>query len=90
LRFAPSNLRLTHPTLAVLDDGTRVIFRKDFGAEAHRLGGPFQGQGAINHYNIEIQIPKPGGGVNIIENIHIIPNGQGGYTWWGKDGVIKK
>ncbi|GHT96804.1 hypothetical protein AGMMS49545_22840 [Betaproteobacteria bacterium] len=78
--------------MAVLDDGTRVIFRKDFGAEAHRLGGPFRGAGKIDHYNIEIQVPKhdPRGGVNIIENVHVVPDGKGGYTWWGTDGVIKK
>ncbi|GHU04745.1 hypothetical protein AGMMS49960_20810 [Betaproteobacteria bacterium] len=78
--------------MVVLDDGTRVIFRRDFGAEAHRLGGPFQGAGKIDHYNIEIQVPKPGsrGGVNIIENVHVVPDGKGGYTWWGTDGVIKK
>jgi hypothetical protein len=75
--------------MAVLDDGTRVIFRKDFGTNAHRLEGGFEGKRKIDHYNIEIQIPKPNGGVTIIENIHIVPDGKGGYTWWGKDGVIK-
>jgi hypothetical protein len=81
-----------HPNqlMAVLDDGTRVIFRKDFGEQAHALRGPFQGQGRIDHYNIEIQIPKPNGHTDIIENIHVVPDGQGGFTWWGKDGVIKK
>ncbi|GHU12312.1 hypothetical protein FACS1894185_6650 [Betaproteobacteria bacterium] len=41
-------------------------------------------------FNIEIQIPKPNGGVRAIENIHIVPDGQGGFIWFGKDGVIKK
>jgi hypothetical protein len=77
-----------HPNqlMTVLDDGTRVLFRKDFGAQAHRLGGSFQGKGKVNHYNIQLQT-KSGGH---IENIHIVPTGKGRYTWWGKDGVIKK
>jgi hypothetical protein len=77
--------------MTVLDDGTKVIFRKDFGAQAHPVGGPFQGKGAIDHYNIEIQAPRTSSsGVKTIENIHLVPDGQGGFTWFGKDGVIKK
>ncbi|SUA94206.1 transposase [Neisseria mucosa] len=41
-------------------------------------------------YNIEIQIPKANGSVKTIENLHIVPNSSGGFTWWGKDGVTKK
>ena len=83
----------TNQFMAVLDDGTRVIFRKDFGGQAHPFqSGPFKGQGAIDHYNIEIHVPKnsPRGGMKTIENVHIVPDGKGGYTWWGKDEVIKK
>ncbi|EGY53368.1 hemagglutinin/hemolysin family protein, partial [Neisseria shayeganii 871] len=81
-----------HPNqlMYVLDDGTRVIFRKDFGNQAHPIGNIFQGKGNINHYNIEVQIPKANGGVRVIENLHIVPNSSGGFTWWGKDGVIRK
>jgi hypothetical protein len=39
--------------------------------------------------NEEVQIPEPGGGVKIIENVHIVPDGKGGYTWFGKDGGVK-
>jgi hypothetical protein len=65
-----------HPNqlMAVLEDGTRVIFRKDFGTQAHTLGGPFQGKGQIDHYNIQIQIPKPNGHAATIENIHVVPD----------------
>jgi len=37
---------------------TIVIFRKDFGQNSHPIGNIFQGKGAIDHYNIEIPIPK--------------------------------
>ena len=49
------------------------------------VGGPYQGQGVIDHYNIEIQ--KPSG--KSIENIHVVPTENGNYTWWGKDGNVK-
>lgn len=70
----------------VLGDGTKVIFRKDFGVEAHAIGGPFQGLGKIDHYNVEIQRSY---GKKIIENIHIVPDGKGSFIWFGKDGVVK-
>ena len=81
-----------HPNqlMYTLDDGTRLIFRKDFGDKAHPIGNIFQGKGAIDHYNIEVQIPRANGSVRIIENLHIVPNSSGGFTWWGKDGVTKK
>lgn len=72
--------------MATLEDGTRVIFRKDFGDKAHAIGGPFQGAGRIDHYNIEVQSATG----KIIENVHVVPNGKGGFTWWGKDGAIKQ
>ena len=68
-----------------LEDGSRVLFRKDFGDKSHSIGGPFQGQGKIDHYNVQIQNPSG----KTIENMHIVPDGKGGYTWWGKDGVVK-
>lgn len=73
-----------HPNqlMHVLDDGTKILFRKDFGQEAHPLGGPLQGQGNINHYNIQIQ--KTNG--KTIENMHIIPNSNGGLTILDKNG----
>ncbi|WP_421522854.1 VENN motif pre-toxin domain-containing protein [Neisseria yangbaofengii] len=81
-----------HPNQLIytLDDGTRLIFRKDFGDKAHPIGNIFQGKGAIDHYNIEVQIPRANGSVRTIENLHIVPNSLGGFTWWGKDGVTKK
>lgn len=71
--------------MTTLKDGTRVIFRKDFGEQAHAIGGPFQGLGKVDHYNIEV---KSAAG-KTIENIHAVPDGSGGFTFWGKDGVIK-
>jgi filamentous hemagglutinin family protein len=76
-----------HPTqlMTTLEDGTRVIFRKDFGEQAHTIGGPFQGMGKIDHYNIEIQSAAG----KRIENVHAVPDESGGFTFWGKDGIIK-
>jgi RHS repeat-associated protein len=76
-----------HPQqlMTTLEDGTRVLFRKDFGDRAHAVGGPFQGAGKINHYNIEIQSASG----KTRENLHLVPDGEGGFVWWGKDGVIK-
>jgi len=76
-----------HPTqlMTTLEDGTRVIFRKDFGAQAHTIGGPFQGMGKVDHYNIEIQSAAG----KRIENIHAVPDESGGFTFWGKEGIIK-
>jgi hypothetical protein len=68
-----------------LDDGTRVLFRKDFGEQAHSLGGPYKGKGKIDHYNVQIQ----NAGSKTIENLHIVPDGKGGFIQFGKDGVIK-
>ncbi|AVR96421.1 RHS repeat domain-containing protein [Pseudoduganella armeniaca] len=87
---ALSNAKPTsgHPNqlMTTLEDGTRVIFRKDFGDNAHPIGGPFQGQGPINHYNIQIQSASG----RTIENVHVVPNGSGEFIFWGKDGVIKQ
>jgi len=87
LQRALANAKPTsgHPTqlIAELEDGSRVMFRKDFGAQAHPVGGPFKGAGPIDHYNIEIQVMKPNGTVKTIENIHAVPDGKGGYIWWG-------
>lgn len=77
-----------HPNqlMTTLEDGTRVIFRKDFGEQAHSIGGPFQGQGRIDHYNIEVQSATG----RTIENVHAVPDGSNGFIFWGKDGVIKQ
>jgi len=71
--------------MATLEDGTRVIFRKDFGDKAHAIGGPFQGAGKIDHYNIEVQSATG----KTIENIHVAPDSIGSFSWWGKNGVTK-
>ncbi len=36
-----------HPNQVMhqLDDGTKVLLRRDFGDQAHNLGGPFLGKG---------------------------------------------
>ena len=68
-----------------LEDGTRVLFRKDFGEQAHKLGGPLQGKAKVDRYNIQIQNSKG----KTIENLHVVPDGKGGFLRWGKDGVVK-
>lgn len=82
----------TNQFQTILPDGTRVIFRKDFGEYAHPLNTePFKNKGSIDHYNIEIQIPKQGlrGGNKIIENLHIIPDNNGGFQWFLNDKKVK-
>lgn len=80
-------LTLGHPNQIMhqLDDETKVLFRKDFGDQAHNIGGSFQGKGAIDHYNVQIQNARG----KTIENLHIVPNGTKGFIRWGKDSVIK-
>lgn len=77
-----------HPTqvMTTLADGTRVLFRKDFGKKAHELPGPFEGKGKVDHYNVEVQSKS---GKKKLEDLHLVPDGKGGLTIFGKDGVIK-
>lgn len=76
-----------HPNQVMnqLDDGTKILFRKDFDNQAHSLGGAFQGKGKIDHYNVQVQNSKG----KTIENLHIVPDGKGGFIKWGKDGIVK-
>ena len=94
-----------HQSEIVLDDGTKVIFRRDMGEKAHPLDTlhhDFAGKGNIDHYNIEVHVPKQGkkaeakqkatGNVRRTpkEDLHIIPNKDGGYTLINKNKEIKK
>ena len=58
-----------------LNDGTRVVFRKDFGEQAHTLNRKIFGKNKINHYNIEIQkiSTQPGVKDKPIHDFHIVP-----------------
>ena len=71
--------------IRTLEDGTKIIIRKDFGENAHNLGKPFNEK--MDHYNLEIQVPFKNG-YKTIENIHIVPT-EKGYIWYGKDKIIK-
>jgi hypothetical protein len=44
--------------MIVLDDGTEVIFRKDFGEQAHPVGGLFQGKGAIDPTTLRFKFQR--------------------------------
>jgi hypothetical protein len=62
-----------------------VIFRKDFGKNAHPMGdNPLGLKGDIDHYNIQIQTGK-----KTNENLHIIPNGKGSFDVYDMKKVIK-
>jgi hypothetical protein len=76
-----------HPQqlMTTRENGSRVLFRKDFGNQAHGLGGPFQGAGKVDHYNVELQSASG----KVLQNLHIVPDGKGRLVWWGKGGVIK-
>jgi RHS repeat-associated protein len=71
-RARPSGDRLE----AVLDDGGKVIFRRDVGAEAHPLPGYPQ---PVDHWNIEVQSPIPGrpGRFEPVQNTHIVLDASG-------------
>ncbi|MBR1375798.1 MAG: hypothetical protein IJ566_06910, partial [Cardiobacteriaceae bacterium] len=66
----------------ILDDGFKVIFRKDFGKNAHPLNDPnrkLTGKGDIEHYNIKFHSPsttKPGRFKQEVD-WHIVPNSNG-------------
>ncbi|MBP3221008.1 MAG: hypothetical protein J6M43_03075 [Neisseriaceae bacterium] len=70
----------------VLDDGTRVIFRKDFGEQAHPLKRKLFGNKDINHYNIEIKQPPKqiGQKEKVIQDFHILPQPNGNHIMYDK------
>ena len=69
-----------------LNDGTKVVFRKDFRDQAHTLSGPFTGKGDINHYNIEIRPAKRfGASKKPIEDFHIVPQKNGDLLLFNKN-----
>ena len=89
----------------VLNDGTKVVFRRDVGENAHKLDklhSDFVGKGKIDHYNIEVHTPTQGSRAEVMqkatgnvrrkqkEDLHIIPNKDGGYTLIYKNKNIKK
>ena len=89
----------------VLNDGTKVVFRRDVGENAHKLDklhSDFVGKGKIDHYNIEVHTPTQGSRAEAMqkatgnvrrkqkEDLHIIPNKDGGYTLIYKNKNIKK
>jgi len=73
--------------ITTLNDGTKVIIRKDFGENAHKLGNPINSANAVDHYNLEVQVPYRNG-YRKIEDIHIIPT-EDGYKWFGDDKMLK-
>lgn len=76
-RLKPSSkLNPKHQLQAVLDDGSKVIIRRDIGEYAHSIGKKYLQK--TPHYNIEIHKPKPpkwpGDSINykVTNKIHII------------------
>ncbi len=68
-----------------LDDGSRVIFRADYGNNAHTMPG--RGYSSpIDHFNIEVHKPNGNGGYSKIKNsnMHIVPLDNGGFDIWFK------
>jgi hypothetical protein len=72
--------------MTTLEDGTKVIFRRDFDEFANH---PVGNMGNINHYNIQLQRYSTGGKNVKVENIHIVPKDDGSFIWWGNDKVVK-
>lgn len=72
-------LELAKPTLGksnqletILEDGTKVIFRRDVGENAHSIGKTYPQP--TDHYNVEVHVPDPvkTGRYNSIQNMHVI------------------
>ncbi len=57
---------------AILDDGSKVIFRRDIGEHAHPIGKDYPNP--TDHYNIEIHTANPArpGKFTPQENVHIV------------------
>jgi len=57
---------------AMLDDGSKVIFRRDIGEHAHPIGKDYSNP--VDHYNIEIHAANPArpGKFTPKENVHIV------------------
>jgi hypothetical protein len=54
----------------LLDDGSKVIIRKDFGSKAHSIGKKYPKP--VDHYNFEIQVKTPRGKWKVKKNYHFI------------------
>jgi hypothetical protein len=63
---------VSHQLETVLDDGTKIIFRRDVGEHAHPIGRNYPDP--VDHYNIEVHTPDPSRPGRIIreQNVHII------------------
>ena len=61
---------------AILNDGSKVIFRRDIGEHAHNLYPKYPLGTKTDHFNIEIQKPNTQGGFKTIENLHIVVDKQ--------------
>jgi hypothetical protein len=61
---------------SVLDDGYKVIFRRDVGERAHPLSASGE---SVDHWNIEVQRPIPGrpGRYEQVHNTHVILDESG-------------
>lgn len=62
----------THQLETTLEDGTKVIFRRDIGEHAHPIGRNYPEP--VDHYNIEVHSPNPARPGKFIreQNAHII------------------
>ena len=74
----------------VLDDGTKVIFRRDVGEYAHEIK---RGSGVkVDHFNVEVQEPgAKAGRFNSRENLHIVIDENLNFVeaFTSKNGVLK-
>ncbi len=59
----------------ILDDGSKVIFRRDVGEHAHPIGKKYRQP--VDHYNVEIHVPTKSGRWKQKENFHIIIDNNG-------------
>lgn len=62
----------SHQLETTLEDGTKVIFRRDIGEHAHPIGKNYPEP--VDHYNVEVHSPDPTRPGKFIpkQNAHII------------------
>ena len=75
LALLKKSKRVENRLESVMEDGTKIIFRRDLGTNAHPIGGRYLTP--VEHYNIEFHSPNRSGGYTKTHNFHIIMDQNG-------------
>ncbi len=75
LKIATPTTNRPNQLEANLPNGTKVLFRRDIGEEAHKISHPnYPKDVRINHYNVEVHAPDQRGKNQRLVNLHIVVN----------------